>query len=144
MATIFQTIFANAFSWMKMYKFRLRFHWSLFRRVPLTIFQHSSDYGLVQVRRQAIIWTDDDPVYRCKYASLGLNELRIEVPFCKTLHLTHWPLGRSGNSFKAIIFKLIVQNNSLGTYNEIVLKWMPQKITYHLKSILVHVMAWRH
>ena len=40
MAAIFQTIFSNAFSWMKMYKFRLRFHWSLFPRVQLTIFQH--------------------------------------------------------------------------------------------------------
>ena len=40
MAAIFQTTFSNAFSWMKMYKFWLRFHWSLFPRVPLTIFQH--------------------------------------------------------------------------------------------------------
>ena len=35
MAAIFQTTFSNAFSWMKMYKFRLRFHWSLFPRVQL-------------------------------------------------------------------------------------------------------------
>ena len=40
MAAIFQTTFWNAFSWMKMYQFRLRFHWSLFPRVKLTIFQH--------------------------------------------------------------------------------------------------------
>ena len=32
--------FSNAFSWMKMYEFRLMFHWSLFIRVQLTIFQH--------------------------------------------------------------------------------------------------------
>ena len=30
----------NAFSWMKLYEFRLKFHWSLFLRVQLTIFQH--------------------------------------------------------------------------------------------------------
>ena len=36
----FQTTFSNAFSWMKMIKFRLRFHWSLFPRVQLTILQH--------------------------------------------------------------------------------------------------------
>ena len=30
---IFQTTFSNAFSWMKMCEFRLRFHWSLFLRV---------------------------------------------------------------------------------------------------------------
>ena len=40
MAAIFQTTFSNPFSWMKMYEFRLRFHWSLFLRVQLTIFHH--------------------------------------------------------------------------------------------------------
>ena len=40
MAAIFQTTFSNAFSWMKMYKFRVRFHWNLFPRVQLTISQH--------------------------------------------------------------------------------------------------------
>ena len=29
-AAIFQTTFSNAFSWMKMFKFRWSFHWSLF------------------------------------------------------------------------------------------------------------------
>ena len=40
MAVIFQTTFSNGFSWMKMYEFRLTFHWSLFLRVQLTIFQY--------------------------------------------------------------------------------------------------------
>ena len=40
MAVIFQTTFSNAFSWMKMNEFWLNFHWSLFPRVQLTIFQH--------------------------------------------------------------------------------------------------------
>ena len=40
MAAIFQTSHSNAFSWMKMSVFRLNFHWSLFLRVQLTIFQH--------------------------------------------------------------------------------------------------------
>ena len=31
---------ANAFSWMKMHQFWLRFHWSLIPRVQLTIYQH--------------------------------------------------------------------------------------------------------
>ena len=39
MAAISQTL-SNAFSWMKMGEFRLNFHWSLFLRVQLTIFQH--------------------------------------------------------------------------------------------------------
>ena len=40
MAASLQTIFSNAFSWMKIYEFLLRFHWSLFLRVQLTIFHH--------------------------------------------------------------------------------------------------------
>ena len=40
MAAISQTTFQDAFSWMKMHEFRLRFHWSLFLRFELTIFQH--------------------------------------------------------------------------------------------------------
>ena len=40
MDAIFQTTFSNGFSWMKMYEFRLTFHWSLFLGVQLTIFQH--------------------------------------------------------------------------------------------------------
>ena len=40
MAAISQTTFSNAFSWMKMFKYRLKFHWILFWRDQLTIFQH--------------------------------------------------------------------------------------------------------
>ena len=39
MAAISQTTLSNAFSWMKMLEFRLKFHWSLFLRVQLTTFQ---------------------------------------------------------------------------------------------------------
>ena len=40
MAAIPQKIFLDAFSWMKMYEFCLRFHSSLFLRFKLTIFEH--------------------------------------------------------------------------------------------------------
>ena len=40
MDAISQRAFSNVFSWMKMFEFRLKFHWSLFLRVQLTIFQH--------------------------------------------------------------------------------------------------------
>ena len=40
MVAIFQTTFSNVFSWMKIYTFRLKFQWSLFLSVQLTIFQH--------------------------------------------------------------------------------------------------------
>ena len=37
---VLQTTFSNAISWMKMLEFWLKFHWSLFLKVQLTIFQH--------------------------------------------------------------------------------------------------------
>ena len=40
MNNISQTTFSNFFSSMKMFEFRLKFHWSLLPRVQLTIFQH--------------------------------------------------------------------------------------------------------
>ena len=43
MDAIFQTTYSNAFSWMKMLEFLLRFHWSLFIRVQLTILPHVSN-----------------------------------------------------------------------------------------------------
>ena len=39
-ADISQTTVSNAFSWMKMDEFRLKFHWSWFLKAQLTIFQH--------------------------------------------------------------------------------------------------------
>ena len=44
---------------MKIYEFRLKFHWSLFLRVQLTYSSIDSDNGLATTRRQAIIWTND-------------------------------------------------------------------------------------
>ena len=40
MVAFSQTTLSNAFSWMKILEFRLKFHWSLFLRVLLTIFRH--------------------------------------------------------------------------------------------------------
>ena len=40
MDAISQTTFLSAFSWMKMFEFRFKFHWSVFLMVQLTIFQH--------------------------------------------------------------------------------------------------------
>ena len=40
MAAISQTIFSDAFSWMKSFVFWLKFHWSLFPSVQLTLTQH--------------------------------------------------------------------------------------------------------
>ena len=40
MAATSQKTLLTAFSWMKLLEFRLKFHWTLFLRVQLTIFQH--------------------------------------------------------------------------------------------------------
>ena len=75
MDAISQTTLSSAFSWMKMFEFRLKFHWSLFLRVQLTIFQHwfrwwlGTDQATSHYLNQW--WLD----YRRIYASLGLNEL---------------------------------------------------------------------
>ena len=79
MAAIFQTTFSNAFSWMKIYEFRVRCHWSLFLRVQLPIFQYwfwkwlGADQATNHYLNQW--WL----VYRRKYASPDLNELNIKV-----------------------------------------------------------------
>ena len=60
---ILPTTFLNAFSRIKIYWLRLKLHRSLFPQVQLIIFQGSSigsDNGLVPIRQQAIIWTNDD------------------------------------------------------------------------------------
>ena len=77
MAAISQTTFSNAFSWMKMYEFRLRFHLSLFLRFESTIFH------------QIMAWCrpGDKPLSEPMmvsllthiYASLSLNELTFLV-----------------------------------------------------------------
>ena len=59
MDAIWRTTFSNAFSRMKIFEFRLTFHWGLFPRVQLTILQHWFRYWLAPARRQAIIWTND-------------------------------------------------------------------------------------
>ena len=68
MVSNFVTTFSNAFSWMKIYILRLRFHWSLLPRVQLTKFNHWSRWQNHYLNQW---WL----VYWCIYVSLGLNEL---------------------------------------------------------------------
>ena len=68
-------IFSDAFSWMKRFVFWLKLYWSLFLRVQLTKSSIGSNNGLASNRRQAIIWTNADPVHWRIYAALGGDEL---------------------------------------------------------------------
>ena len=71
----FQTTFTNTFSWTKIYKFRSIFHWCLFPRVQLTIFQHWFRQWLGAGQAPSHYLKQWWLVYWCIYASLGLNEL---------------------------------------------------------------------
>ena len=46
MANIFQTTFSNAFSWMKIFEFRIKFDWNFFLKIQLTKSQHWFRYWL--------------------------------------------------------------------------------------------------
>ena len=75
MDAISQTTFSNGLSWMKMYEYKLAFHWSLFLRVQLTIVQHWFRYWLGAGQVTSHYLNQWWLVYWCIYASLSLNEL---------------------------------------------------------------------
>ena len=76
MAAISQTTLSNAFSWMKILDFRLKFHWSLFLRIQLTIFQHWFRQWLGADQATSHYLNRWWLVYWRIYASFGLNELK--------------------------------------------------------------------
>ena len=92
MAGISQTIFSNAFLWMKRFAFWFEFHWSLFPRVQLTSI--ASDNGLAPNRQQAIICTNADPIHLRIFATLWVDELTDGVYCAKTFTecVTPWCL----------------------------------------------------
>ena len=75
MDDISQTTFSNAFSWMKMSEFRLKFCWSLYLMVKSTIPQHWLRYWLGADQATSHHLNQWCLVYWRIYASLGLNEL---------------------------------------------------------------------
>ena len=60
MDAISQTTFSRAFSSMKIAVFWLNFHWNMFARFNWQQSSIVSDNGLAPIRRQAIIWNNDD------------------------------------------------------------------------------------
>ena len=74
---IFQTVFWNAFSWIKLYQFRLIFNRSLPIRVKLTKIKHwlrkwlGADQATSHYLNQGLL------IYWRIYAALGLNELEV-------------------------------------------------------------------
>ena len=84
MDTISQTTFSSALSWMKMLEFRLKFHWNMFLRVQLTIFQHWFRQWLGAGQATSHYLNQWWLIYQRIYASLGLNEL-----MCTLVPQTH-------------------------------------------------------
>ena len=96
---ISQTTVSNAFSWMKMLEFWLWFHWSLFLRFELTIFQHWFIWHLSIIYYLNQWWL----VYWRIYASLGLNEL-----ICR-IHQIH-PMGTILTKQQLTKYHTVLQN----------------------------------
>ena len=86
MADISQTTLSNVFSLMKLFEFQLTFHWNLFLRFQLTIFQHWFRWWLGAVQATSHYLKQWWQVYWRIYASLGLNELNKSWP----VSLTKW------------------------------------------------------
>ena len=73
MAAISQKIFSDDCSWMKSFVFWLKFHWSLFLRVQLTISQHWFRYVYIYL-------------YDCTYTLICSNSGKITSYFFHQLH----------------------------------------------------------
>ena len=108
-AAISQTTFSNAFSWVKMYEFRLGFHWSVFLRLELTIFQHWFRQWLGADKATShylnLWWL----VYWRIYASLGLNESKYfrkgNGIFRKDIRIEHLEYIASTKFFYNVIWR---------------------------------------
>ena len=73
-------------TWTKMFALRLTFHWRLFRRVHLTIFQHWFRKWLGVDQATSHYLNQWWLVYWRIYASLGLNELKLHMK-CKFIKM---------------------------------------------------------
>ena len=95
MAAISQTTLSNAFSWIGMFEFWLKCHWSLSLGVQLTIFKYcfrwwlGADQATTDYLNQW--WLDNRRIY----ASLGLIVLRYGLQV-RSWHLNAW-LGKCIN-----------------------------------------------
>ena len=106
MAAIFQTTFSNGFSWMKMYEFRLTFHWSLFQKGPInniptlvqiTVWRRSGDKPLSEPMMVSLlthICVTRPQLIKCKSATymttawrFWLNGVLLFLCMCRTVHV---------------------------------------------------------
>ena len=92
-----------------------------------------SDNGLAPNRRQAIIWTNADPIDWRVYAALGGDELKQGLTHC----------GRNnGRHFPDDIFKYIFLNENVWISTKFSLKYVPMGPINNILA-LVQMMAWQ-
>ena len=138
MATVSQTICSNAFSWKYL-------NWQY-----VSI---GSDNGLIPSRRQAIIWTNADPVQCRIYAALGGDELIFVSLFLYLVHsrrqrIKHHEKLTSNFSNKTCVivwcltYRLLHQNNIVADYDvcENVIVRNNQNITYFTKPLFMKIL----
>ena len=108
-----------------MFKFRLKFHWSLFPRVQLTIFQQWFRWWLGAVKATSHYLNQWWLVYQSIYASLHLNELINSLCWCKDTmfqQLTLYHPVQTDKVMHSILLKVndcIVREFSLNRINDI-------------------------
>ena len=98
---ILQKTLSNAFSWMEVLEFLLKFHWNLFLGSKLTIFQHWFRQWLVASQTTSHYlnqWLLD---YWRIYASLGLNALKFDGWPRKTIGHLFYATSNCVHQFKA-------------------------------------------
>ena len=112
MDAISQTIFSNAFYWMKILEFWLKLHWSLFLRIQLTIFQHwfrwwlGADQGTSRHMNQ---WWLVHSYQICDNHDNGINGyiFRVTRPFVQGIHRPPVNSPHKGQWRGASMFSLI-------------------------------------
>ena len=95
-----QTIFSDAFSWMKSFVFWLKLHRSLFLMVQWPSI--ALDNVLALNRRQTIICTNAHPIYWRIYAALGGGGLR-EYRYQHVQNINRWHIMQR---YKPVLFKV--------------------------------------
>ena len=114
MVAISQTSFSKSFPWMKIFVVLFKFC-PLFLRGQLTISQHWFRNVLVPCGRQAITWTNADPVHWCIDAALGRGEISqslwpnlLDVIDCCLMLPSHYP--GQGRCVRSIFEHLSLRN----------------------------------
>ena len=106
-AAILQTIFSDAFSWMKNFVFWLKVHWSLLPGVQFTIYLGIGlNNSLTPNRRQAIIWINADPIHWCICGTWGrwVNNNRIKnVCEWQIIPVSAYNVNQLKSHFKAVL-----------------------------------------